>query len=167
MESRNMLLSRLEALDDTECRNEEGDTPLLEYTKEYLYQIKTMNWVNTTLQAERDFDPADDFIEILDILVHKKANLNAQDCHFRTALILLASEKASLKVIRYLVEAGASTLFISRSGYSCLDEAYCYKHMEIYNFLKEARRVECKRYDEAIKGETKRKKHWTTFWRFF
>jgi hypothetical protein len=169
MESRNLLLARVEALEDTECKNDEGDTPLLEYTKEYLYQVKTMNWINTRVETEDDFDPADDFIEILDILVHKKANLNAQDCHFRTALILLASERASLKVVRYLVEAGASTLYISRSGYSCLEEAFCCKNMEIYRYLCEARRLECQRYDSKAKGNTSsdKKKRWTTFWRFF
>jgi len=169
MSLHHMLVAEAEALEHhtVEERNEDGDTPLLEYTKEYLQQVKIIKMLTTDPNFVCDFDPADDFIELVGILIRKKANLNAQDRHFKTALILLAREPDSLKVIRYLVNAGASTLYISGGGYSCIEEAHSCRNKEIFNFLQEAHRLECQRYDERANSLAPRKKGWTTFWRFF
>lgn len=159
-----MYISDIEMVTETEKRNENGDTPLLQCVKEYLRQVHL-----TT--DDFDTDLADSIIEMLDILVHKKANLNAQDRHFKTALILLASSPSTLKVVRYLVEAGASTLYISGGGFDCIDEAVYYGNMEVARYLQESRRLECLRYDAKVNTTTSAgnssKRKWTTFWRFF
>ena len=155
----------VEAVVNTEQRDESGDTPLLQCVREYLRQTALMA---CNPDFEEDFDLSDHLIEMLDILVHKRANVNAQDRHFKTALILLASSPFSLKVIRYLVEAGASTLYISGGGYDCIDEAIYHGNMETARYLKEARSLECrKREAEAVTVSEQGKKKWTTFWKFF
>jgi ankyrin repeat protein len=150
----------IKTLDNTESRNEIGDSVLLQIVREYLRQI--------SLIADEDAftDATDSLIEYLDILVHKGANLNAQDRNFKTALILLASSQYSLKAIRYLVEAGASTLYISGGGWDAIDDATYHGNLEVARYLKGAKRQECqKRSQSQPKASTN--KRWTTFWNFF
>lgn len=154
----------VEAVVNTETRDENGDTPLLQCIKQYLKQTALMS-VNPDFE---DFDLSDHLIEMLDVLVHKRANLNAQDKHFRTGLMLLASSPFAMKVIRYLINAGASTFYISGGGYDCIDEAVYHGNLEIARYLKEAKRLECQKHDalSSVPPEQSKKK-WTTFWRFF
>ena len=144
---------------ETEVRNGNGDTVLLQIVREYLRQI-------ALLTDESAFvDATDSLIEYLDVLVHKNANLNAQDRSFRTALILLASSPHSLKAIRYLVEAGASTLYISGGGWDAIDDATYYGNLEVARYLKDAKRQECHKRSQ-VEPKVSNKKRWTTFWLF-
>jgi hypothetical protein len=146
-------------LANVEARNKEGNTPLLQVVKEYL---------RATALTSKDsmLDLTDSLIEHLDILVHRGANLNSQDRSFKTALILLASSPHSLKAIRFLVEAGASTLYISGGGWDAIDDAIHYGNMETARYLREAKKVECQKRSQMT-HPVSQKKRWTTFWNFF
>jgi ankyrin repeat protein len=156
-------------LSNVEARNQDGDTPLLQVVKEYLRAMALTDADEDNTVRTID-GLTDTLVERLDVLVHKNANLNAQDRSFKTALILLASSPHSLKAIRYLVEAGASTIYISGGGWDCIDDAIHYGNMATAAYLREAKRRECLARDKSYRtstSEAKNAKRWTTFWNFF
>jgi ankyrin repeat protein len=148
------------SLSNTEMRGQDGDTPLLRVVKEYLRQVSLLPDDGYLVDA------TDTLIEQLDILVHKGANVNAQDRHFRTALILLASSKHSMKVIRFLIEAGASTLLMSGAGWDAVDDAIHYGNIEIAEYLRRAKTEECRKRSKMV-APIPEKKRWSTFWKYF
>jgi ankyrin repeat protein len=100
------------------------------------------------------------------MLIHKKVNLNVQDKHFRTPLILLSKNSDTLKAIRFLCEAGASTFYISGAGWDAIDEALYYGNMETVRYLKEARKIECLKRSVYTPPKNNEKPKWLTFWKF-
>ncbi len=148
------------SVENIEQRNQNGDTFLLSLTQELLRQI--------SLTADRNniYFLIDEYIGNVDTLIHKKVNLDAQDKHFRTPLILLAKNEYTLKAIRFLCEAGASTFYISGGGWDALDEAHYYGNMEIARYLREARKSECLRRTVYNAPKETEKSKWS-FWKFY
>jgi glycosyltransferase involved in cell wall biosynthesis len=78
----------------------------------------------------------------------------------------LKGSYASLKAIRFLCEAGASTFYISGAGWDALDEALYYGNMEIVRYLREARKAECLKRTVYNPPKDNEKSKWYTFWKF-
>jgi len=150
-------MPNISTLDNIEQRNQNGDTLLLTMTQELLRQL-SLEGETTVL--------IDEYIGNVDALIHKKVNLNIQDRHFRTPLILLAKNPDTLKAIRFLCEAGASTFYISGAGWDALDEALYYGNMEIARYLREARKAECLKRTVYNPPKDNEKSKWYTFWKF-
>ena len=123
--------SSISSIENVEERNTTGDTPLLSLTQELLRQIAL------AISEDNIYFAIDEYIGNVDTLIHKKVNLDIQDKHFRTPLILLAKNRYTLKAIRFLCEAGASTFYISGAGWDAIDEALYYGNMEIVRYLRE------------------------------
>jgi ankyrin repeat protein len=145
---------------DIELRNSSGDTPLLALTQELLRQVSLIT------DESNIYFLIDEYIANVDELIYKKANINVQDRHFRTPLILLAKSSYTLKAIRFLCEAGASTFYISGGGWDAIDEALYYGNMATVRYLREARKAQCLKHSAYTLPKETEKPKWLTFWKF-